>query len=247
MIVVLLILLKERKLDIWKIDYAKLDNYDRYVKYEEETAEDEELVVLYVNLDMDKEDYKDATLVTKFSEDMVVNKHRYLDKKFVPDNLVNISTKYASDSDLKCSKVALDAFIEMSKDCEAAGLGIVINSAYRSYQDQVDIEDLYRKYYGQAYVDKFVAKPGYSEHQTGLAFDIGSRTTNVFANSKEYKWMLDNAYKYGFTLRFTKSYEDITGFRSEPWHYRYVGKKIAKVLYDEDMTLEEYFVKYLDK
>ena len=59
--------------------------------------------------------------------------------------------------------------------------------------------------------------------------------------------MLDNAYKYGFTLRFTKSYEDITGFRSEPWHYRYVGKKIAKILYDEDMTLEEYFVKYLDK
>lgn len=233
--------------EFYTIDYAKLDNYDRYVKYEEETAEDEELVVLYVNLDMDKEDYKDATLVTKFSEDMVVNKHRYLDKKFVPDNLVNISTKYASDSDLKCSKVALDAFIEMSKDCEAAGLGIVINSAYRSYQDQVDIEDLYRKYYGQAYVDKFVAKPGYSEHQTGLAFDIGSRTTNVFANSKEYKWMLDNAYKYGFTLRFTKSYEDITGFRSEPWHYRYVGKKIAKVLYDEDMTLEEYFVKYLDK
>lgn len=233
--------------EFYSIDYAKLDNYDRYLAYENETAEDEELVVMYINLNMDKEDYKDSILVPKFSIDMLVNKHFHLDKKFEPDNLVNISTKYASDNDLKCSKVALDAFIEMSKAAEKEGYGIIINSAYRSYQDQVDISNLYLRDYGQSYVDKFVAKPGYSEHQTGLAFDVGSKTTNIFLNSKEYQWMLDNAYKYGFVHRFAKQYEDITGFRSEPWHYRYVGKKIAKILYDEDMTLEEYYVKYLDK
>ena len=202
---------------------------------------------MYVNLNMDKEDYKDSTLVSEFSTSMLVNKHFHLDEKFEPDNLVNISTKYASDKDLKCSKVALDAFIEMSNAAEKEGYGIVINSAYRSYQDQVDISNLYLNTYGQSYVDRFVAKPGYSEHQTGLAFDVGSRTTNVFANSKEYKWMLDNSYKYGFIMRFTKAYEDMTGFRNEPWHFRYVGKKIAKIIYDEDMTLEEYYVKYLDK
>ena len=231
--------------EFYTIDYAKLDNYDRYVKYEEETAEDEEIVVMYVNLDMDKEDYTDSILVDKFSPTMLVNKHHHLDKKFVPENLVNISTKYASDKDLKCSKVALDAFIEMSKAAEKEGYGIIVNSAYRSYQDQVDLVELYLNTYGQAYVDKYVAKPGYSEHQTGLAFDIGSKSANVFANSKEYKWMLENAYKYGFILRFTKAYEDITGFRNEPWHYRYVGKKAAKKIYDEDMTLEEYYVKFL--
>ncbi|MBR2678872.1 MAG: M15 family metallopeptidase [Bacilli bacterium] len=231
----------------YTVDYAKLDNYDRYLNYENETAEDEELVVMLVNLEMDKEDYQDSILVDKFSMDMLVNKHHYLDKDFEPDNLVKIDKKYASESDLKCNKEALNAFIEMSKACESAGLGIVINSAYRSYEDQVDISNLYLNSYGQAYVDKFVAKPGYSEHQTGLAFDIGSRSVNVFANSKEYEWMLENAYKYGFIFRFAKKYEDITGFRSEPWHYRYVGKKAAKIIHDDDMTLEEYFVKYLDK
>lgn len=231
--------------EFYFVDYAKLENYDRYVKYETDTAEDEELVVMYVNLNMDKEEYKDSTLVPKFSTDMLVNKHFYLDKKFEPDNLVNISTKYASDDDLKCSKVALDAFIEMSKAAEQEGYGIIINSAYRSYQDQVDISNLYLRDYGQSYVDRFVAKPGYSEHQTGLAFDVGSKTTNIFLNSKEYQWMLDNAYKFGFIHRFSKQHEDITGFRSEPWHYRYVGKKIAKYIQENDMSFEEYYVRFL--
>lgn len=233
--------------EFYSFDYAKLDNYDRYLAYENETAEDEELVVMYINLNMDKEDYKDSTLVSKFSTDMLVNKHFHLDEKFEPDNLVNISTKYASEDDLKCSKVALDAFIEMSKAAEKEGYGIIINSAYRSYQDQVDISNLYLKYYGQSYVDRFVAKPGYSEHQTGLAFDVGSKTSNIFLNSKEYQWMLDNAYKYGFIHRFSKQHEEITGFRSEPWHYRYVGKKIAKYIQENDISFEEYYVRFLMK
>ena len=135
----------------------------------------------------------------------------------------------------------------MSKKAKEEGYEIVINSAYRSYQDQKEVEDLYLKSYGQEYVDKFVAKPGYSEHQTGLAFDVGSRKTNIFANSKEYDWMVSNCYKYGFIYRFQKKNEDITGFRSEPWHFRYVGEKIAKYIYENDMTLEEYWAIYLDK
>ena len=233
--------------EYYTIDYAKIENYDRYVKYSDETGEEEEDVVISVNLDLDKEEYKDSTLVDKFSIDMLVNKRRHLDKKFVPKDLVKIDTKYASEKGMKSAKVALDAYIEMQKEAEKEGYDIVINSAYRSYQDQLDLEELYLKAYGQSYVDKFVAKPGYSEHQTGLSYDIGSKSINVFANSKEYKWMLDNAHKYGFILRFPKKYENITGFRSEPWHYRYVGKKIAKIIHDEDITLEEYYVKYLDK
>lgn len=233
--------------EYYTIDYAKIENYDRYVKYSDEAGEEEEDVVISVNLDLDKEEYKDSTLVDKFSIDMLVNKRRHLDKKFVPKDLVKIDTKYASEKGMKSAKVALDAYIEMQKEAEKEGYGIVINSAYRSYQDQLDLEELYLKTYGQSYVDKFVAKPGYSEHQTGLSYDIGSKSSNVFANSKEYKWMLDNAHKYGFILRFPKKYENITGFRSEPWHYRYVGKKIAKTIHDEDITLEEYYVKYLDK
>lgn len=233
--------------EFFTVDYAKLDNYDRYVAYSDETGEDEETTVLFVNLDMDKEDYKDAILVDKFSTDMLVNKHRYLDEKFVPTGLSKIDEKYTSEEGMKASRVAINAFIQMSKAAEKEGYEIVINSAYRSYQDQVEINDTYLELYGQSYVDRFVAKPGFSEHQTGLCFDIGSRKSNVFANSKEYQWMLDNAYKYGFILRFPKKYENITGFRTEPWHYRYVGKKIAKYIHDENITLEEYYMLFLDK
>ena len=116
-----------------------------------------------------------------------------------------------------------------------------------SYQEQIEVEKLYLRDYGQSYVDKFVAKPGYSEHQTGLALDIGSRKSNIFLSSREYQWMQENAYKYGFIYRFSKKYENITGFRSEAWHYRYVGKKIAKYIYENDITLEEYYAMFLDK
>lgn len=234
--------------EFFSVSYAKLSNYDRYVAYSDETGEDEEVVVLYVNLDMDKEPYKDGTLVKDFSIDMMVNKHRYLSEDFVPNDLITIDSNYASEDDLQCSHIAFNAFKEMSDAASRDGLGIVINSAYRSYQDQVDIANEYLKWYGQSYVDKYVASPGFSEHQTGLAFDIGSRSVNVFANSKESDWMEENAYKYGFIRRFTKKYEGITGFRNEPWHFRYVGRDIALKIHEEgDIPFEEYWAIYLDK
>ena len=196
---------------------------------------------------MDKEDYADSVLVKDFSIDMLINKHRNLGEDFEPDDLMDIPVEYATSDDLKCSRIAFNAYKKMSEAAKKEGYEIVINSAYRSYQDQVDISNLYLNTYGQNYVDKYVAKPGYSEHQTGLAFDIGSRKVNVFANSNEYTWMKDNAYKYGFIERFTKRYENITGFRQEPWHYRYVGEKIAKVIHDENIPFEEYWALNLDK
>lgn len=229
------------------IDYAKLDNYDRYLKYADETGEDEDVTALYVNLDLDKPDYENAVEVKKFSIDMLVNKHRYLGKKFEPNDLMEIPVEYASEEGLKSSRIAFNAFREMSNAATKEGYGIIINSAYRNYDDQIDISNYYLKWYGQNYVDKYVAKPGYSEHQTGLAYDIGSTSVNVFANSKEYAWMKDNAYKYGFIERFTKRYEGITGFRMEPWHYRYVGKDIAKYMHDNNISLEEYYAVFLDK
>lgn len=233
--------------EFYSISYAKLDNYDRYVHYSDDTGEDEETTVLFVNLDMDKNDYEDPVIVTKYSTDMLVNKHRSLTDKFVPNDLVTISKEYASEDDLQASKVAVDAFIKMNKAAEAEGYSLVINSAYRSYQEQLDLIDFYKKAYGQSYVDKYVAKAGFSEHQTGLSFDIGSRTANVFQNSKEYTWMEENAYKYGFIRRFTKKYELITGFRNEPWHFRYVGEKIAKEIHEKGMSYEEYWAVFLDK
>ena len=234
--------------EFFTVDYAKLDNYDRYVQYSDDTGEDEDTTVLYVNLNLDKEDYTESTLVSKFSLDMLVNKHRHLSEDFVPDDLVTIDSAYASSDDLQSSRLAFNAFKEMSDAALKEDYHLIINSAYRSYQDQVDLCDYYTKVYGENYVTRYVARAGYSEHQTGLAFDIGSRSVNVFANSKEYIWMQENAYKYGFIYRYTKQYEGITGFRHEAWHYRYVGKEIATYIHEHhDMSLEEYWAIFLDK
>ena len=233
--------------EFFSISYAKLDNYDRYLNYEDETGEDEDVTVLYVNLDMDKPDYEYAVKVDKFSIDMLVNKHRYLDEKYEPNDLMEIPEEYASEAGMQSSRIAFNAFREMSNAASKEGYGLIINSAYRSYSDQIELGEYYKKWYGQGYVDKYVAKPGFSEHQTGLAYDVGSKSVNVFANSKEYQWMKDNAYKYGFIERFTKRYEHITGFRMETWHYRYVGKDIAKYIHENNISFEEYWAVYLDK
>lgn len=233
--------------EFYSISYARLDNYDRYVKYSDETGEDEEYVVLYINLNLDKDIYTDAYSVDKFSFDMLINKHRCLNKDFKPDNLVKFDIKYTKGEEYYGNAVAVNAFVSMANAASKEKLGLVINSAYRSYEDQEDTWNYYLSKYGDDYVNKFVAKPGFSEHQTGLSFDIGSTSSNVFANSKEYKWMLDNAYKYGFILRFTKKYESITQFRNEPWHYRYVGKDIAKYIHEHNISFEEYYAMFLDK
>ena len=232
--------------EFFTIDYAKIKNYDRYVAYSDETGEDEETVVLAVNLDMDKEPYKEPVKIRKYSKYVLVTKHRQLMKSYKP-KLVSIDKKYAVDNKQKSIKEARDAFIKMYKAAKKKKYEIVINSSYRSFEDQEKTCKTYSDLYGQSYVDKYVAKPGYSEHQTGLVFDIGSRKKKVFSESKEYTWVKENAYKYGFIQRFPKGYEDITGFRAEPWHYRYVGKKIAKYIYDHKMTYEEYYIRFLDK
>lgn len=239
---------KVRYLDeFYTIDFAKIKYYDRYLNYMDSSREDEETTVLIVNLEMDKEEYEDPIEVKKFSYDMLVNKHRMLGKDFVPDDLIMIGLDYASEKGLKANRTALIAAKQMIDQAEKEGYQLVINSAYRSYQDQEEVEKTYRDLYGDNYVAKYVLKPGFSDHQTGLSFDIGSRKSNIFAESEEYKWIVDNCYKFGFIYRFKTDFEEITGIRHEAWHYRYVGKKIAKYIYDNNVSLEEYYVRFLDK
>ena len=233
--------------EFFSFEFSKLNLYDRYVNFSDESGFEDEDVVVYVNLDMDKEDYTEPNEVKKFSTDMLVNKHNKLDEKFEPDNLVKVDEKYTDDEDIKLNRIAYYAFIEMDNAASKEGLSFVINSGYRSYEDQEEICNLYLRDYGQEYVDKYVAKPGFSEHQTGLAFDIGSKNSNVFARSKEYPWILENAHKYGFIQRFPSKYERITGFRFESWHFRYVGKEAAKYIIENDMSYEEYYARFLMK
>ncbi len=233
--------------EFYQYDYAKLSNYDRYLAYTDATGEDEKTTVIHVNLDMDKEKYVDVTEVSEFSYDMLVNKYRYLDKSYEPDDLIRIKDEYTDGEEYYANSTAVNALIQMFEAAKLEGLEMVVNSAYRSYEEQEETAEFYRKWYGDNYVTNYVAKPGFSEHQTGLSFDVGSTSENVFVDSKEYEWVMKNAHKYGFIHRFSKKGEVITGFRSEPWHFRYVGKDIAKYIYEHNITFEEYYVMFLDK
>lgn len=233
--------------EFYEYSYAKLKYYDRYLAYTDATGEDEKTTVIHVNLNMDKTEYDDAISVKKFDYDMLVNKFHALDNNFEVSDLIAVPADYSGGEEYKANRVAITALTQMFEAAKADGLEMVVNSAYRSYDDQLELIEYYRKWYGDNYVNKYVARAGYSEHQTGLAFDIGSTSSNVFADSKEYQWMLENCYKYGFILRFTKKAEGITGYKSEPWHYRYVGKEIAEYIHTHDITFEEYYAMFLVK
>lgn len=120
---------------------------------------------------------------------------------------------------------------------DGAKLNIV--SGFRSYEYQEKIYNIYVKEFGEEKTNTFSAKPGHSEHQTGLAIDI-CEDSDKFIGSKEDEWLQQNAHKFGFIVRYPKGKEDITVYKYEPWHLRYVGRKRAKTMYNKNITLEEY-------
>ncbi len=234
--------------DLLDFDYAKLANYSRYVDYQKVNRTTEENTVTYVNIGLDKPFYTDYLTIKKFSLNMLTNKYRGLDQNYVPDDLVKLNTEYTLDNeDEYLNSQVAEVFYQMAADMAKENLSIVANSAYRSYKNQQETYDLYLKTYGENYVKNYVGNPGFSEHQTGLALDIASKNGDVFANTKESKWLKENAYKYGFILRYPQDKEDITGYKYEPWHYRYVGTEIAKDIHNNDLTYDEYYIRFLDK
>ena len=229
------------------VDFAKLENLDRYVEYQDKENDDAETTVLYVNMDFDKEDYVDPLVIDDFDDYVLVNKHRQLSSEYVPDDLVKIKDEYVkADGDVEIERNVAKAFYDMAEAASKDGMELMVSSGYRSYKDQEEITNTYLELYGQNYVDNYVAKPGFSEHQTAMSLDIASKSVSTFIESDEYGWMMDNAYKYGFILRYPKSKEDITGYKCEAWHYRYVGKKIAKYIHENNITYDEYYVMFLD-
>ncbi len=131
------------------------------------------------------------------------------------------------------------AYRKMKAAASRQGMTLYICSGYRSYWTQ---DALYRRYCaedGRAAADTYSARPGYSEHQTGLAIDLNDVTDN-FGNSREGKWVAAHCHEYGFIIRYPKGKQKITGYMYEPWHVRYVGVKLATKLHDSGLTLEEY-------
>jgi len=234
--------------DFLNFDYANLKNLDRYVDYQMKTLSNYKETVLSVELGLDKEVYTDYNIINKFEYNMLVNKYNQLPKDFTPDELVKVDSNYSVNDDNYANKTMLDNFYKMADDLKKElGLSIYIGSSYRSYEDQEEVYEQYLKAYGKNYVKKYVAYPGFSEHQTGLALDLKAESGNTFANTKESKWLIQNAHKYGFIQRYISKKENITGYQSEPWHYRYVGVEIATHIKENNLSFDEYYVMFLNK
>lgn len=238
--------LVKEKYFIWK-------NYDRYIKYINDVygnkKVDYDLVVSIVNVGADNKPY---TNTKKTNMDMgyaiLVNKYNSLPNKYAPDDVVEMSDWYAYPGN-SIRKDVYDAFKDMSADAKEDGITLVVNSSYRTYEVQKEIYDDYEDSRGKDYADKYAARPDFSEHQTGLSLDIftpGANMTN-FEDTEAFTWLNKNCYKYGFILRYPKGKENITGYNYEAWHYRYVGKELAKKVYDSGLTFDEYYAYYLDK
>lgn len=157
------------------------------------------------------------------------------------DGILVVNKTYALPADYNpgVNADAQAAFERMQADAAAEDLNIYISSGFRSYDYQAGLYQRYVDKDGKAEADRYSARAGHSEHQTGLAFDLNS-IDESFANTKEGKWVNLNCYKYGFIIRYPSDKEDVTGYKWEPWHIRYLGEETAKAVYDSGLCLEEY-------
>ncbi|MDO5617357.1 M15 family metallopeptidase [Kocuria sp.] len=182
----------------------------------------------------------DADPHTASSFTVVVNKHNPLDPEdYVPANLADIEGH-------QLRQEAADALRTMLSDMRAEGVNVNITSAYRSYDTQVSTYDHWVQQNGQAAADRVSARPGFSEHQTGLAVDLadgsGCDLQVCFEQTPAAEWAMENAAEYGFVLRFPDGMESVTGYSYEPWHFRYVGADQAQgIQASRFSTLEEYY------
>ena len=143
-------------------------------------------------------------------------------------------------------KTARAAFDKMAAEAKLSGFDLTAFSTYRSYDYQVTLYNRYADRDGKEAADRYSARPGYSEHQTGLAFDIGEVNhekhwaSQSFGDTEAGKWLLANAHRYGFILRYPMNKEDVTGYMHEAWHFRYVGTLLSEEIFKKNITLEEY-------
>jgi D-alanyl-D-alanine carboxypeptidase len=174
---------------------------------------------------------------------VLVDKFHQLDRCYVPCDLEEIDPLYNSGELLLRHEARL-AFEVMCREAEFEGFHLEAISTYRSfdYQEKVYFKNLTQEVLLESYQaerDKVSARAGHSEHQTGLAVDIND-LEKTFEAAPEGRWLANNSYRFGFILRYPQSKESITGYDFEPWHFRYLGKELAKAVWNSGLTYDEF-------
>jgi D-alanyl-D-alanine carboxypeptidase len=189
-----------------------------------------------------------SILANPYDQLALVNKEFALPEDYNPEDLVIPDILFPFEEDLpkkQMREIAAEPLEEMFQAAEEAGLQLYAQSGYRSYDRQDAIFASNASQHGEEEANTFSARPGESEHQTGLTMDVTSPDVNFdltieFAETEEGKWVEEHAADFGFIIRYPEGKEDITEYQYEPWHLRYVGKKAAKEMMEQDITLEEY-------
>lgn len=192
----------------------------------------------------------DATkvLLNPYDQLSLVNKQQALPENYTPEDMVVPDVAFPFTKDLPKKQMRETAAVALEKlfaSAKEAGLDLFAQSGYRSYDRQANLFASYSEQHGEKAANKFSARPGESEHQTGLTMDVTSPEVNFqlntdFAKTDEGKWLADHAANFGFIIRYPEGSEEITGYQYEPWHLRYVGEKAAEKISNEGITLEEY-------
>ncbi|TVP91855.1 MAG: D-alanyl-D-alanine carboxypeptidase family protein [Alkalibacterium sp.] len=206
---------------------------------EDEVEEDENTV----SIDMEDD------LLNPDSVKVLVNKQYALPEDYAPEDLVTVEvpTVLENPEIRQLREVASDALTEMFAAAEEEGIILHARSGYRSYQTQVQLFNSYVENHGEEAANRYSARPGESEHQTGLAMDVTSESANYqlseeFGSTPEGIWVEENAHEFGFVIRYPEGTEDITGYQYEPWHLRYFGEELALDIYESGLTYEEYLI-----
>ncbi len=223
--------------NIKNFEINKVNNYEEYQKKNNCSLEE---AVLKVNIGLDHDFYTQINEINNSHEyTVLVNKYHSLGN-YEPTDLKSLSY----DSKYQLREKAADAFEELVASAKLDNLFIRPYSAYRSYDRQELIYNNYVARDGKDEADTYSARPGHSEHQTGLAVDVWSEGYN-YIKDNDAKWLKNNSYKYGFIVRYTKENQPITGYIEEPWHLRYLGKEIATDVVAKNLTYDEYYDLYI--
>ena len=233
-----------------KIKYFNYNKIDRYIAYKNKNKTlSNKKVITHVNIGIDQPPYKNSIETTYLNKIYIlVNKYNHLSEQYIPKDLELISNEY-STGNVQLVKEAKNQFEIMSSTAKKENLNVIAFSGYRDYTYQKNLYNTYLQKDSQEKVDTYSARAGYSEHQTGLSVDIynGIDDYNNFEQTKEFKWLKDNAHKYGFILRYPKNKELETQYQYESWHYRYVGIDIATYIKKHNISFDEYYVQNIDK
>ncbi len=208
---------------------SNLKSYLDFMKNNETLQYNE--VISLVNTHYNSEEK--VKTITNEKELIIINDYYYIDNTYEPELIETEEKHHINDIKSKLNKECYDAFIKMLED---SNLDFKIQNAYRSYETQEEIHNY----------SSNEEKPGHSEHQTGYAIDIITNTNN-FESTDSFKWLKENAHKYGFILRYPKNKQNITNHKYNPNHFRYCGIECATYIYENDITFDEYyeyFIKY---